>query len=157
MKKLLVLFLMSLFVSGALFAQVRAGSPAWVAVRQTAVRSSTWFFAGTRGHLQMGEQVAVLRLSGNWAEIRSSASPSLTGWASVGSLSHRTIVAEGTTASAREVALAGKGFDRDVENVFRAGGELNFDDVDRMEAVFVSQEALYRFMTEGRLNTGEEQ
>ena len=157
MKKVFALFLLGMFVSSALFAQVRAGSPAWVAVRQAAVRTSTWFFAGTRGNLAMGDQVAVLRLNGNWVEIRSTANPSLTGWVSIGNLSHRTIVAEGTTTTAREVALAGKGFDRDVENAFRAVEDLNFDDVDRMEAVFVSSDELFRFMNDGRLNTGESQ
>ena len=157
MKKLFALFALGLLISNAVFAQVRSGSPAWVAVRQAAVRTSTWFFAGTRGHIQMGEQVAVLRLSGNWAEIRSSSNPALNGWTSLGNLSHRVIVAEGTSASAREVALAGKGFDRDVENAFRAAGDLNFEDVDRMEALYVSMEDLFMFMVEGRLLIGEEQ
>ena len=155
MKKLLALFALIMLVSGALFAQVRSGNPAWVAVRQAPVRSSTWFFASTRGNLSMGDQVTVLQISGNWAELRSSATPSLSGWTQIGNLSHRLIVAEGTSATAREVALAGKGFDRDVENAYRAGGDLNFADVDRMENIRVSQEELFRFLTDGRLNTGE--
>jgi len=157
MKKLFTLFALALLVSGALFAQVRSGSPAWVAVRQADIRSSTWFFASSRGNLSMGDHVTVLQINGNWAEVRSTATPSLTGWTSIGNLSPRLIVAEGTTATAREVALAGKGFDRDVENVYRAGGDLNFDDVDRMEAITISQDELFRFLTEGRLNTGEPQ
>jgi hypothetical protein len=156
-KKLFALFTLALFVSGALFAQIRSGSPAWVSVRQAAVKSSTWFFAGTRGNLSMGDQVSVLQISGNWAEIRSTATPPLSGWTAIGNLSNRLIVAEGTTASAREVALAGKGFDRDVENVYRASGDFNFEDVDRMERLTVSQEELFRFLTDGRLNTGEPQ
>ena len=157
MKKLLMSFGLILLVSGALFAQVRSGSPAWVAVRQAALRSSTWFFASNRGNLPMGDQVAVLQVSGNWAEVRSTATPSLSGWTSIGNLSPRLIVAEGTTTTAREVALAGKGFDRDVENVYRASGDLNFADVDRMEGITISQDELLRFMTNGRLNTGEPQ
>ena len=155
MKKLFTLLALTLFVSGALFAQVRSGSPAWVAVRQAVVRSSTWFFASNRGNLSMGEQVSVLQVSGNWTEVRANTAPFLTGWTSTGNLSPRLIVAEGTTASAREVALAGKGFDRDVENVYRAGGNLNFADVDRMEGIRVPQDELLLFMTEGRLNIGE--
>jgi len=157
MKKLTALFVLFLLVSSALFAQVTAGRPAWVSVRSTPVRSSTWFFASTRGNLDMGDEVAVLRINGNWAEVRATANPSLTGWAAIGNLSHRVIVAEGTTATAREVALAGKGFDRDVEAAYRAGTNLNFADVDRMEAVRVSHAELFRFMTEGRLNTGDSQ
>ena len=157
MKKLFMLFALTLLVSGTLFAQVAAGRPAWVSVREAAVKSGTWFFSGTRGTLQMGAEVTVLRINGSWAEVQSTANQSLSGWTSTGNLSHRLIVAEGTTATAREVALAGKGFDRDVENVYRAEGNLNYDDVDRMEAITVSMEELLAFMTEGRLNTGEPQ
>jgi len=157
MKKLFLVITLALFVSGALFAQVRSGNPAWVAVRQAAIRSSTWFFASTLGNLEMGTQVNVLQINGNWAQIRTAANPPMTGWTSIGNLSHRQIVAEGTTATAREVALAGKGFDRDVENVYRASGDLNFADVDRMEGIRISMDDLFRFMTDGRLNTGEPQ
>ena len=103
----------------------------------------------------MGAQVSVLQVSGNWAEVRSAANASLTGWTSVSNLSARRIVATGAGASASELALAGKGFDRDVENAYRAEGNLNFADVDRTEAITVSMEELYAFITEGRLFTGE--
>jgi hypothetical protein len=105
----------------------------------------------------MGDQVTVLQINGNWAEVRSAANPSLSGWTQTGNLSHRQIVAEGTTTAAREVALAGKGFDRDVENAYRTTGDFNFAGVDWMEGITVSMQELYTFMTEGRLNTGESQ
>jgi len=157
MKKVFVFVVLFSMISGALFAQVAAGRQAWVSVKEAALKASTWFFAGTRGTLQMGSEVTVLRINGSWAEVRSAANQSLSGWTAVGNLSHRLIVAEGTTATAREVALAGKGFDRDVENAYKAEGNLNYDDVDRMEAITVSMEELLSFMTEGRLNTGEQQ
>ena len=154
MKKLLVCFVLFFLLSGVLFAQVTSGKPAWVSVKTAPVKSSTWFFASTRGNLSLGTEVAVLQVTGNWVEIRSN-NPALSGWTSLGNLSPRLIVGEGTSTTAREVALAGKGFDRDVEAAFKAEGDLNYDDVDRMERITVSQDELLRFLTEGNLNTGE--
>ena len=155
MKKLLVLVLLVFMVPLAVFAQVKKGDNAWVASKTAAVKSSTWFFAGTKGTLQMGDQVSVLQVNGNWAEVRSAAKSSLTGWTSLSNLSSRKIVASGATATAEEVSMAGKGFNQDVENSYKASGELNFADVDKTEAIKVSQDELYKFMTDGRLVTGE--
>ena len=155
MKKLLSLFALALIVSGAVFGQVKAGDTAWVSSKTAAVKSSTWFFAGTKGNLQMGAQVSVLRVSGNWAEVRSSANASLNGWTSVSNLSSRRIVASGAAVTASEVSLAGKGFSQEVEDSYKTSGRYNFADVDKTEANTVSQEDLYKFVVDGHLFTGE--
>ena len=157
MKKFLIVFALMLIISGALFAQISKGGTAWVSSKTAALKSSTWFFASTKGTLQAGDQVTVLQVSGNNAEVRSVKNSALTGWTSVSNLSARQIVASGTGASASEVALAGKGFNQEVENAYKSDGAYNFDDVDKTEAVNISQEELYEFMTDGRLLTGEQQ
>ena len=155
MKKIVVLFFLCFLISGALFAQISKGGTAWVSAKTAAVKSSTWFFAGTKGTLQMGDQVAILQVNGNWAEIRSSANSSLTGWTQISNLSARQIISSSTGASASEIALAGKGFNQEIENSYKSEGSLNYADVDRTEAITVSQDELYKFVTEGRLVTGE--
>ena len=155
MKKLLVLLLMALMVSGALFAQIKSGSSAWVSSKKADIKSSTGFFASTKGSLQLGAEVSVLQVKGNWAEVRSVTNTSLNGWMAASNLSARRIVSSGTTASANEVALAAKGFNQEVEDKYKTKGELNYADVDKTEAITVSQEDLYKFVTEGRLSTGE--
>ena len=155
MKKMLMLCVLILLVSGALFAQISKGGTVWVLAKTAALKSSTWFFASTKGTLNMGAQATVLQVSGNWAEVRSSANSSLTGWTQTSNLSARQVVASGTSASANEIALAGKGFNQDVENAYKADGKLNFADVDKTEAITVSQNALYKFVTDGHLVTGE--
>lgn len=155
MKKLFLLTALLVFASGILFAQFRNGDTAWVSSRTADLRSSTWFFASSRGTLEMGAQVTVLRSSGTWVEVRSAANSALSGWTQQNNLSARRIVSAGTGATAAEIALAGKGFDRDVENAFRAQGNLNFDAVDKVEAIEVPLDVLLAFMIEGRLNTGE--
>ena len=155
MKRFLILFGLVLLASGTLFAQISKGGTAWVSAKTAAIKSSTWFFASTRGSLEMGAQVTVLQVNGNWAEVRSAANTSLSGWTAVSNLSAKRIVASGTGASASEVALAGKGFNQEVENAYKANGTLNYADVDKTEAIKVSQDELLRFVTEGHLNTGE--
>ncbi|MCL2318997.1 MAG: hypothetical protein FWC45_02850 [Treponema sp.] len=155
MKKLVVLVTLIVLISGALFAQISKGGTAWVASKTAALKSSTWFFAGTKGTLQMGDQVTVLQVNGSWAEVKSVANASLSGWTSVSNLSARQIVSTGTGASASEIALAGKGFNQEIENSYKTQGTLNYADVDKTEAIKVSQDDLYKFVTEGRLVTGE--
>jgi len=155
MKRLLILLVLALLVSGALFAQIKSGSAAWVSAKKADIKSSTGFFAGTRGSLELGAEVMVLQVKGNSAEVRSAANASLSGWIAVSNLSARRIVSSGTSASATEVALAAKGFNQEVEDAYKSKGELNFADVDKTEAITVSRDDLYIFVTEGRLNTGE--
>ena len=154
MKKMIVFCALALLISGTLFAQISKGGTAWIASKSADLKSSTWFFAGKTGTLALGDQVTVIQVNGNNAEVQSDANRSLSGWTSVSNLSARQILASGTT-SASEIALAGKGFNQEVENSYRTNATLNFDDVDRTEAITVSQDDLYRFVTEGRLNTGE--
>jgi len=156
MKKLLLIFAFVLLVSGALFAQqITSGGTAWISSKTADLKSSTGFFAGKVGTLQMGDQVTVLQISGSKVQIRSAANSSLSGWVASSSLSARRIVAAGSSATATEVALAGKGFSQEVEDAYKTDGNLNYADVDRTEAITVSQDELYTFVTEGRLNTGE--
>jgi hypothetical protein len=155
MKKFLILLALALLMSGALFAQIQSGSSAWVSVKKADLKSSTGFFAGKKGSLELGAEVSVLQVKGSSAEVRSVANTSLSGWIAASSLSARRIVASGTTASANEVALAAKGFNQEVENAYKTEGNLNYADVDKTEAITVSTDDLYKFVTEGRLNAGE--
>ena len=156
MKRIIVLLCLCLCVTTILLAQARAGGTMWVAVRNLDLKSSTGFFASTRGRLDYGAQVTVIRISGTWAEIRSAANSSVTGWAKTASLSARRVVAgDATSATASEVALAGKGFNQEIENAYRASGNLNYDAVDRLEALQVSPGELRAFLQEGRLQMGE--
>ena len=156
MKKLIGFSILILIISGLAMGQVARGQNAWVSARTVTLKSSTGFFASNRGTVSYGDQVSVLQVSGKWAEVRTARTPAITGWMPSANLSSRRIIASGSGgASASELALAGKGFDRDVENVYRAGGNLNYADVDRTEAITVTQDQLLRFITEGRLARGD--
>ena len=157
MKKLFSATVLVLLIAGFAHAQISRGGTAWVSAKTVTLKSSTWFFASNRGTVSYGDEVSILQVSGNWAEVRSTGNASVSGWMSSGNLSAKRVIAASgsSSASASEVALAGKGFNQEVENTYKAGGNLNYADVDRTEAIAVSQEDLYRFVTEGRLAAGE--
>ena len=150
MKKLFGFSLLILLVAGTAMAQVRAGQPAWVSAKTVDLKSSTGFFASNTGTVSYGAEVTVLQVSGNWAQVRFA---SLTGWMSTANLSAKRIAATGSTssASASEVAMAGKGFSQEVENTYKTEGNLNYADVDKTEAITVSQNELYQFVVDGHL------
>ena len=155
MKKLMVFCALSMLVLGSLSAQISKGGTAWISSKSADLKSSTWFFAGKRGTLVLGDQVTILQVNGNNAEVQSAANSALSGWTSVSNLSARRIVASGASASASEVALAGKGFTQEVEDAYKTNGNLNFADVDRTEAIIIPLDDLYQFVSEGHLVTGE--
>ncbi|MCL2443898.1 MAG: hypothetical protein FWD13_10615 [Treponema sp.] len=157
MKRVLCVLCLVLFITGLAAAQVRAGGTLYVAVRTQDLKSGTGIFASTRGRLNYGDRVTVIRVSGRFVEVRSATNASLTGWAPSANLSARQVVAgTSSTATAREVALAGKGFNQEVEASYRRQGNLNYADVDRVEAITVVEADLIRFLQEGRLAMGDE-
>ena len=157
MKKIIVVFCMCVCVAAVLQAQAVRGGTMYVASKTVDLKSSTGFFASSRGKLQYGAAVTVLQINGKWAEVRSTAGSSISGWTAVANLSAKRIVPTGGSsgATASEVALAGKGFNQEIENVYKAGGSLNYADVDRTEAQQISKQELYNFIVEGRLFQGD--
>ncbi|MDR3020271.1 MAG: hypothetical protein LBU66_05140 [Treponema sp.] len=156
MKRIVIGFCLALLVTGFAAAQVSRGGTLYVAVKTVTLKSSTGFFASNRGTLEYGDRVTVLQVSGKFVEVRSATNSSLTGWTSSANLSARQVISSSTgSASAREVALAGKGFNQDVENSYKTQGNLNYADVDRVEAISVNEAELRRFLEEGRLAMGD--
>ena len=152
MKRYLLLLLLVLTAAG-LFAQSLKGKTVYVAVKSVALKSSTGFFASTRGTLDMGASATVLNENGKWVEIRSS---SVSGWVASSSVTTKKInPSGGTSASASELALAGKGFSQEVENAYKQSGDLDYRPIDAMEAQTVDLAVLKRFLEEGHLAMGE--
>jgi uncharacterized protein YgiM (DUF1202 family) len=155
MKKLIVALCLGLLVCGLAAAQVAKGGTLYAAAKKVTLKSSTWFFAGTKGTLNYGDRVTVLQVNGKWVEVRSASNASLTGWTESSNLSVKQVVAgSASSVTAKEQALAGKGFNQEVENAYKAKGNLNYADVDKTEAITVSDADLLKFLEEGRLATG---
>ncbi|MCL2833140.1 MAG: SH3 domain-containing protein [Treponema sp.] len=156
MKKTLCFVIVILCLTTAVFAQIAKGGTAWVSVKSIALKSSSGVFASSLGTVVYGDQVTVLQVSGSWAEVRSAANTGLSGWISTANLSAKRIVVSGSTssASASEVALAGKGFNQEVENQYKTEGNLNYAAVDWTENITISDDDLLRFINEGGLAAG---
>jgi len=154
MKKFSIVFCLVIFVTGLAAAQLSRNGTMYVAVKEVTLKSGTGFFANTTGKINYGERVTVLRVDGRFAEVRSASN--VTGWTASANLSARQVVAGTTsTATAREVALAGKGFNAEVESTYRSQQNLNYADVDRVEAITIDENSLRRFLEEGRLSMGD--
>jgi uncharacterized protein YgiM (DUF1202 family) len=156
MKKMIITCALCLCIAGLAAAQVARGGTLYVAAKTVALKSSTGFFARTQATLNYGTQVTVLQVNGKWAQVRSAANPSLSGWTASANLTAKRVVSGNAgSASAKEIALAGKGFNQEVENVYKSQGRFNYADVDRTEANTVSSGDLYQFLVEGHLSLGD--
>ena len=157
MKKFFIVFCLILFITGYAAAQVARGGTLYVSVKSVALKSSSGFFASTRGTLNLGDRVIVIQVNGKFVEVRSAANSSLTGWTAATNFSTKQVVAgTSSTATAREVALAGKGFNQEVEQSYKnQQRNLNYADVDRVEAIRFNEDDLKKFLEEGRLSMGD--
>ncbi len=127
-----------------------------VKVQSTYVRKDPKFYSSPVATLTAGESVTQLSSQDGWFQVRTS--QGVEGWI------HSSAVQAGklkvasmdrslqTAATADEVALAGKGFNRQVEDEYKSRNkDLNFADVDRMLKIKVSPDELRRFLVDGRL------
>ena len=156
MKKIIILLCLFACVAAMAMAQAKAGGTMYVAIKKLDLKSSTGVFAKTQATLQYGAQVTIVQISGKWAQVRLASDASQTGWTATANLTAKRVV-EGAsaTASAQEVALAGKGFSEEVENAYKANGKLNYADVDRTEQAEVPLDELEAFIREGQLSMGD--
>jgi hypothetical protein len=157
MKRILVLLGIGILAVGGVFAQIK-DSTMYVAVKTASLKSSAWFFAPSlEPTLAYGTAVNILDVSGQWVEVQST-SPEVRGWIQTTSLTSKRITAtsSATSASAKEIALAGKGFNEEVENTYRSENtNLDYSPVDEMEKLVIPKELLKNFIDEGRLKSDE--
>jgi uncharacterized protein YgiM (DUF1202 family) len=156
MRRSLFIFCLIFFVTGFAAAQVSVGGTLYVSVNTLTLKSGAGFFAGNQGTLNYGDRVMVISVNGRFAEIRSSSNSSIKGWTATANLSAKQILSGNTnTASAKEVALAGKGFSREIEDSYKLKEKANYADVDKAEKQSVKEADLKKFIEEGRLAAGE--
>jgi hypothetical protein len=159
MKRFVMIFGLTAVLAGTVFAQMSGGGTVYVNVKTLQLKSGTGFFAGKSGSpLAYGDQATVLQVKGKWVEVQYRGRAVFSGWTNSSNLTAKRIVASGGTgnASAKEVAMAGKGFNEEVENAYKSEGKLNYAGVDATEAITVSENDLYNFIIEGHLVPGDD-
>lgn len=160
MKKFFCLLSALVFCAGAVFAaSFKAGAKLYVSVKSTELRSDAGLFAKTVGAVSYGDNVVVIESGSKKTKVHLASDSSVAGWISNGSLTNKKITKTGggtVNASSNELALAGKGFSAEAEKAFRSSnGKLNYDEVDKIEKITVSEPELSSFISEGHLKGGE--
>ncbi len=151
----LAVFLVFFSLSDAVPAQERMS----VQVREGQLREQPSFLGRVAATVEYGDRVSIRETRGPWKMV---SIDDKGGWIHESALTSKRVVLQagdedvGPVADREELALAGKGFSREVEEEFRAANrDLDFSRVDQMEREWgVSVEEVSRFLREGGLNGG---
>jgi len=130
-----------------------------VQVKDVPVRATPSFVGKVTGTLAYGDQVEVQQTQGAWSKVVGAGA---SGWMHTSALSAKKIVlAAGqehakVAASGDELALAGKGFNSDVEAQFKAGHkDIDFTWINRMEKIKIPSAEMQGFLKNGGVTPGE--
>ena len=133
-----------------------AGQSMTIQVKTGQLRDSPSFLGKIVVTLSYGDRVELLKKSGGWCQVRSAKGA---GWIHNTALSRKSASMTAgkelaqTDASGDELALAGKGFNSDVEAEFKARNKnIDFTAVDAMDAMEVTPEEMTEFLKEGKLS-----
>lgn len=147
-------------------------TPVWaremsVQVREGKLRSAPSFLSRVLQTLPYTHRVSILETTGDWLQVQPLASsekglPSEKGWMHTSSLTPRKLVLSpgetdaATGVSTEEQALAGKGFNAQVEKEFKQrNADTCFEWVDRMEKLDVPIPEIQQFLKKGGLITSQ--
>jgi hypothetical protein len=151
------LFLGALLIAG--IGGIAAAEQMSVTVRETQLRENPAFLGRVLEVLSYAARVEVIQEQGPWYRVEASSGRS--GWVHSSALTTKRIVLEPaatsgeTGASGTEVALAGRGFNEEVENRYKDEQNLDFSKVDRIEGYEYPPEVLLAFLEEGGLEIPE--
>lgn len=125
-----------------------------VQVKEAQLRATPSFLGTLVGPVGYGEQVEALQQQGEWMSVKSR---NAQGWLHQSALTKKKVSlgvggAAQSGASSQEIALAGKGFNSDVEARYKSShARADYASVDRMEAVRVSREEMISFLKDGNV------
>ena len=145
-----VIFLGALSLAGAVYAASMR-----VQVQSGQIRNTPSFLGGVVASVAYGQQVDVVRTQGAWHQVQTPDGKS--GWMHDSALTAKRVGMQSggsvtSGASGDEMALAGKGFNKDVEAQFKAAhANADFTWVDRMATMKASAGEIERFIQAGLL------
>lgn len=150
MKKWILMCCAALMATGAWAAKEMS-----VQVRDGQLRNRASFLGAVTATVAYGDRVTVNQSQAGWSEVSIAGK---TGWIHDSALTtKRVVLASGTGdartgASGEEVALAGKGFSKEVEAEYKKQNkDLDYTWVDWMGQQKVSNEQLVQFLKQGEL------
>lgn len=133
-----------------------------VQVREGQLRSTPSFLGKIIARVVYGDRVAVVEDQGAWKKVTVKGG-NLQGWIHESALTSKQIALRAgqsnvkTSATQSEIALAGKGFNEQVETAFRKENKnLNYTWINRMETFKVSPDQMRAFLAQGHLAPSSE-
>jgi hypothetical protein len=127
-----------------------------VVTKENALRADCSFLSSVRASLKYGEQLEVVSGEGDWFKVRYK---NTKGCIHKSAVTDKKVSLSGmkasksSSASEDEVALAGKGFNPQVEDSYkRKHSELDFTKVDRIERFTIPEDELIIFIKNGGLD-----
>jgi uncharacterized protein YgiM (DUF1202 family) len=127
-----------------------------VKVQTTYVRKEPKFYSSPVATLKAGESVTQVSSQAGWFKVKTSTG--VEGWIHSNSVQGGKLTVAAmdkslkTSATADEVALAGKGFNKQVEEEYKSRHKgMSFGEVDRMLRIKVTPDELRRFLMDGKL------
>jgi len=132
-----------------------------VQIREAQLRSAPGFLSKVLATVPYTEQVSILEEKAEWLRVQTAAG-GVEGWMHSNSLTSKRLTLSGGGADAQlavsseEQALAGKGFNSDVEKQFKERNKsADFSGVDAMEKLTIPAEAITQFLTDGNVKPTE--
>ena len=151
MKKWILVGCAALVATGAWAAKEMS-----VQVRDGQLRNRASFLGTVTGAVAYGDRVTVNQTQAGWCEVATAAGKS--GWIHESALTPKRVVLSSgandarTGASGQEVALAGKGFSKEVEASYKSQNrDIDYTWVDWMGQQKVSNDQLVQFLKQGDL------
>lgn len=130
-----------------------------VEVRSGQMRERPGFLGRMITILPYGDRVDIQAEEGDWRKVTSK-TQGKTGWMHISALTEQEIILKPTNkdveaaAQTDELALAGKGFNKQVEEKYQEEAKLDYSKVDAMEDYSVSQDEVQDFVKSGDLGQG---
>nr|MEE4269602.1 SH3 domain-containing protein [Candidatus Krumholzibacteria bacterium] len=128
-----------------------------VQVRSGQLRDKPSFLGKVQTTVAYGDRLSVLETQGAWTKVQGDGG---SGWIHTSALSPKKFVLKAgdtdaaTGASGEELALAGKGFNDEVESEYRAGNpQADYTWVNRMEKISITPDQAAEFLKAGGVNT----
>ncbi|MFP4550415.1 MAG: SH3 domain-containing protein [Spirochaetales bacterium] len=150
-----------LLVGGVLLGAfaVDVGDKLFVQVQTTPLRTSPSFLAPTEITLEYGTPLRFRGSRGDWYQVARTGDDETVGWIFSDAVERdgsAEVVLQGErverrNVTSREVALAGRGFSENLEQEYGEGQELDFEQVDAIEARVIDGERISLFIEEARL------
>ncbi len=151
LRKVIFVAGLAMFLAGTVWSDQGMMS---VQVREGELRATPSFLGAIVGPVAYGDRVSSIRKQGDWVNVRGP--NNLAGWIHESALTSKQVVlssgsAVSASANSQEIALAGKGFNEDVERQYRSNDRLDYAWVDHMQGFKITRDQMVVFLRQGQI------